>query len=67
MNISAVLRELMAAGLLGEALIAAVERIEDADDQEKRQIRAARNKRYQERLKTRRAAEADTEAAESED
>ena len=67
MNISAVLRELMAAGLQGEALIAAVERIEDAGDQEKRQTRAARNKRYQQRLKSRRAAEADSEAGEPED
>lgn len=67
MNISAVLRELMAAGLQGEALIAAVERIEDAGDQEKRQTRAARNKRYQERLKARKAADAEAGAAEPED
>ncbi|GAA0261307.1 hypothetical protein LNAOJCKE_4112 [Methylorubrum aminovorans] len=58
MSISAVLRELMAAGLQGEALIAAVERIEDVGDQEKRQTRAARNKRYKERLKARKAADA---------
>lgn len=63
MNVSAVLRELMAAGLAGEALIAAVERIEDADESAKQATRAARNRRYQDKLKSRKAEE--TEEAEA--
>ena len=48
MNIAAVLRELMAAGLSGEALVEAVERIESAPS---KSSNAARQQRYRDRQK----------------
>lgn len=64
MTIAPVLRELLAAGLNGEALVAAVERIELAQGGAPAKGKAARNQRYYEKNKERLKAQRDGEASE---
>ncbi|WP_238192114.1 hypothetical protein [Methylobacterium frigidaeris] len=64
MSIAAVIRELIAAGLSGDALVAAVERIELAQGVAPATGKAARNQRYYEKNKERLKAQRDQEATE---